>query len=57
MGGTDKVNAYIYNNNLYLGIIGFTVLKSYKPHLLFTQRVGYGDVEMGQSMKAFAVQA
>lgn len=57
MAGRDRVNVYIYNNNLYLGIIGVTVLKSYKSHLFFTQRVGYGGVKMAQSMKAFAVQA
>lgn len=57
MGRIDRVNVYIYNNNLYLGVIGVTVLKNYKPHLFFTQRVGCGGVEMAQSMKTFAVQA
>lgn len=57
MGRIDRVNVYIYNNNLYIGIIGITVLKNYKPHLFFTQRVGCGGVEMAQSMKTFAVQA
>lgn len=58
MGRTDRVNIIIYNNNnLYLGIIGVTVLKNYKPHLFFTQRVGCWSVEMAQSMKTFAVQA